>query len=348
MKALHRSLVEIAAASLDGFEPRPESPERIALAEERLGGPLPRGYRAFLEEIGSVSWPLSIGNVIDFERGPFPDFFVPFADDLGGNYHGFDLRARKGRELAIDFWDHEEPELDEEPAVVGTFDDWLAGVVGDVIRAREEERKARIAQQIGPHVVTSFAPSREQVAEVEAALGASLPLDYVWFTTSIGSTPWPVRIADALELEAKAEAFRRKFPRAPRRAIAFAEEPGGGWAAFDKGGVVRGFGVARPAPPAFLDYLEDRMSHAPDVVPSKSSEDPEIDLALSLIHRLREEDLLETTRGFDPAAVAPAIADAWPRPSRIVDILMDRADVVEVYASEDDVAAIVAELSKRS
>ena len=87
MRPLHRRLLDVARAGLGEAEPQPATLEEIAAAEAHLGRPLPPGYRAFLEEIGSVSWPLSIGNVLSFHLpdAPWPDHFVPFADDGGGS-----------------------------------------------------------------------------------------------------------------------------------------------------------------------------------------------------------------------------------------------------------------------
>jgi|GEM_PF-3158341 len=223
MRPVHRRLLGVARAVLGEVEPRPATPEQIAAAEARLGRPLPPGYRAFLAEVGWVSWPLVIGNLVDFE-GDWPAHLAVFADDGSGNVYGFDLRGKKGRELPIDFWDHEDPALDDEPGPPERFEDWLEERLG------EEEQ--RTAQAQGP-----------------------------------------------------------------------AAEP-----------------------------------------PPEASEDEELALAERLIERLVASGQLETTRGFSSGAVARRMADVWASPARMLAILMDREDVIEVYVSEEELAALQAEL----
>jgi len=103
----------------------------------------------------------------------------------------------------------------------------------------------------------------------------------------------------------------------------------------------------RPAPRAFLDYLEDRLSHAPAAgPPPRAAEDEELALAERLLARLRETGQIETTRGFPPETVARRIADAWGRPARILSILMDRADVIEVYVSEEELGVLQIDMKR--
>ncbi len=363
MRPVHRRLLDVARAALGEAEPSPATPQQIAAAEKRLGRPLPPGYRAFLVEVGCVSWPLTIGNVVDFEEGPWPDHLAVFADDGSGNYHGFDLRGPKGRELPIDYWDHEEPEVEDEPGPPERFEDWLEARVDEEVQRTVEERRNAIAARLGAvHVDDSFLPDRAQITEVESVLGVALPEDYVWFTSTFGALRWPVRIADALSLADLTAELRAKRPGEADRVIAFGSEGDSGYVAFDRKGGVRGFGLVRPAPDGFLAYLEDRLAEAPAAEslprvagssqraagsPPRVAEDEELALAERLLARLRESGQIETTRGFPPETVARKIADAWRRPSRILAILMDREDVIEVYVSEEELAALQLDVKRQ-
>ena len=350
MRPVHRRLLDLARAALGEVDPSPATPAQIAAAEARLGRPLPPGYRAFLAEVGHVSWPLVIGNVVDFQEGLWPAHFAPFADDGGGNLHGFDLRGGKGQELPIDYWDHEEPEVDDEPGSPERFQDWLEARIDEEAQRMVAARRAAIAAGLGAaHVDDASLPDRARITEVEGALGVTLPADYVWFTSTFGALRWPVRIVDVLSLADLTAELRARRPREAGRVIAFASEGESGYAAFDRHGGVRGFGLVRPAPRSFLDYLEDRLSRAPAAGPpprAAEDEDEELLLAERLLARLREANQIETTRGFPAGAVARQIADAWSRPARILSILMDRADVIEVYVSEEDLSALQLEVKR--
>ncbi len=74
--------------------PAPDAPERIAATEAWLRVPLPDDYRAFLGEVGRVTWPMEIGNVLDFKAQDWPPGFVPFARD-DAMAHGFLLKPRR-------------------------------------------------------------------------------------------------------------------------------------------------------------------------------------------------------------------------------------------------------------
>ncbi len=156
--------------------------------------------------------------------------------------------------------------------------------------------------------------------------------------------------------------LRAKRPGEADRVIAFGSEGDSGYVAFDRKGGVRGFGLVRPAPDGFLAYLEDRLAEAPAAEslprvagssqraagsPPRVAEDEELALAERLLARLRESGQIETTRGFPPETVARKIADAWRRPSRILAILMDREDVIEVYVSEEELAALQLDVKRQ-
>jgi hypothetical protein len=350
VRSLHSRLLACARAVVADAEPEPCSPEAIAAAEALLGRPLPPGYRAFLEEVGRITWPVQIGNVVDFavEAAPWPAHFMPFADDGGGNLWGFDAQGKRGKELPIEFWDHEEPELVETSDGATKFEAWLEERVVVAESEMRDERRAAMGRRLDVHGCRAWAPDRAQIEEAENALGVSLPEDYRWLTSTFGSLAWPVRIVDAFSLHELTAAMRARCGKKAARAVAFAQEGDGAFVAFDRGGKLVGFGVQRPVPEALLDYLEDRLSHPSPMasVAAPEVEDVELALADSLIRRLVETHQLETTRGFDSDAVARRIADAWAAPARILAILMDRQDVNEVYVSEEDIAALQRELAR--
>jgi hypothetical protein len=317
-----------------------------------------------LQEVGHVTWPLSIGNVADFTEGNsprspqaaanWPAHLAVFAMDGSGNCYGFDLRGRRGRELPIEFWDHEEPDTTEdEPGPPERFEDWLEARIEEDSERQVTERRAALADRLtAHHVDDAFTPERAQVTEVEGTLGVTLPADYVWFTSTFGALRSPVRVVDALSLpDLTAELRARRGDGTKKRLVAFAKEGVEGYAAFDAKGQVYGFGVTLPAKATFLDYIEDRLSRSdtpqPTEVPlTQATEDEELAWAERLLARLLESGQLETTRGFPAELVARRIADAWKRPARIVAMLIDRDDVNEVYVSEKELLAIQVELAR--
>jgi hypothetical protein len=192
------------------------------------------------------------------------------------------LRGKQGRELPIDHWDHEEPEADDEPGPPERFQE---ARLDEEVRRTVAARRDAVAARLGAHHVDdAFTPDSAQITEVEGALGVTLPEDYVWFTSTFGALRWPVRLVEALSLADLTAGLRERRPGEADRVIAFASEGDSGFAAFDRHGRVRGFGLARPAPGAFLDYLEDRLSHAPAAgPPPRAAEDGEQALAERLL-----------------------------------------------------------------
>ena len=348
---LHLRLLELQRAAIPDAEPAPASAAEIAAAEELLGRPLPPGYKRFLEEVGRVFLPVDIGTPATHATGgDWPSWFIPFAGDLSGNYWGFDLRRKRGKELPIEFWDHEEPELEDEPGEPTRFEDWLEEQMMTEEASLLAQRRAALLNALPQRDHYAFTPEPDQVAEVEAALGLKLPLDYVWFTTTVGSIEAPVRVVDALELSTLTEAMRGAHP-ASRKLVAFAEEAPGTYAAFARGGAVQGVGLDQPVPSGFLAYLEDRIARSaaePKQAPRPKASPPRDEEALlaeragRLLADLIASGALETTRGFPLQTVALSVAAAWRRPARILALLEDREDVVELFLSEEELAAAMA------
>jgi hypothetical protein len=94
MNVLLARLVEENRKRHPTFAPAPEPAERIAAAAAWLRVPLPDDYRAFLSEVGRVSWPMEIGHVLDFKAKDWPPAFHPFARD-GDSAYGFLLAPRR-------------------------------------------------------------------------------------------------------------------------------------------------------------------------------------------------------------------------------------------------------------
>jgi hypothetical protein len=94
MKKLLQRLLDENRKRDPRFAPAPDAPERIAATEAWLRVPLPDDYRAFLAEVGRATWPMEIGNVLDFKANDWPPGFVPFARDET-MAHGFLLKPRR-------------------------------------------------------------------------------------------------------------------------------------------------------------------------------------------------------------------------------------------------------------
>ncbi|MDB4994418.1 MAG: hypothetical protein JWM74_1850 [Myxococcaceae bacterium] len=94
MKKLLQRLLDENRKRDPSAAPAPDSPERIAATEAWLRVPLPDDYRVFLGEVGRVTWPMEIGNVLDFKAHDWPPGFVPFARDEA-MAHGFLLKPRR-------------------------------------------------------------------------------------------------------------------------------------------------------------------------------------------------------------------------------------------------------------
>jgi hypothetical protein len=134
---LHARLIEaIAAAGVATWRPRPATTTALAAAEARLGGPLPAGYRAFALALGAIDWPVVILGPAALARADDgrPAYLIPFAHDPSGNDWSFDTRERSGDELAIVYWDLEDPPPDDELAggyQATPFAEWLAERLDD-------------------------------------------------------------------------------------------------------------------------------------------------------------------------------------------------------------------------
>lgn len=241
---------------------RPIDPAKLAEVERGLR--LPPGFRELCLTVGAATWPVVFLDVITLEpRDDLPPGVLPFATDAFGNEWCFDTR-REGSPVL--FWDHEERALED--AVSESFDEWLDDQVSTRLEedAAEhlEQRQAALEAALLPHRETDswpWAPGEDQVEEVERALGVTLPRDYVWFTTHLGSTRWPVEVVDALELEGLTAALRERFPDATT--VAFGRDVDGAFLTFDEHGAVVCVGGADPGAPSFFDFLDRRVSGQP-------------------------------------------------------------------------------------
>ena len=404
MKRVHERLLAVGRGTIGDQEPRPEPSARVAAAAKSLGGELPAGYRAFLEEVGSTRWPLTIGNVVDLTDDELPAFLVPFASDLHGNVYVFDTRERRDGECGIVFIDHEigwpDPDEGDDPAEPHPFSDWLEGHVTQAERDAHAERRERVFARLAAHTDDPYVPSVEEAREAGKRLGVTLPEDYVQVTARLGSVTWPVQVVDALDLGSATAAMHTSGVKPPGALVAFAHEHGKGWVAFDARGRVHGFRCEREAPADFLDYLEDRIAQpptppapppAPRPGPAKASAapaaataptrrrspapaagrttaspppspsaargvllgssdhddeeegDPELAAAHRLLDRMRAEGLLETTRGFNASQIAHALAAQELSGTNVLEFLLERDDVSEVFASEEEIDALLGE-----
>lgn len=350
MKPLHRTIVERSRAGCGSFTPSPATAEQIAAAELRLGA-LPPAYRSFLAEVGAAPWPLQIGNVVDpgARRSPhMPEWFVPFARDAGGNCYGFDVRKRRGKELAIEYWDEEAWGIDDAPCSTASF----AALLSDLVRAGltrdHAQRRERVFAALAPRAAGAFTPSAREVVAAGRALGVELPDDYVWFTTTLGSLPAPLRVVDGLDLAELTAALRQVHPDAPPQLAAFAREGEREFVAFTARGDLRYLGRAA-GPPTFLDYLESLLARA---APRPASREPAPVVRRArpsdpagrlrrLLERLQADDHIETAADFSAAAVATELASVPLNGAAIVAALLDRDDVLEVFVTDADVDALL-------
>lgn len=352
MRRAHRLLVEKNQAVFGEYTPKPATAEDLAGVERRLGRPIPPSYKSFLEELGSVAWPLEIYAATG-EPDHLPAYLVAFAHDGGGNYHCFDLRAKaapsgRAAELPITFWDHEEPEAAEQDAPADdqseAFADWLEEQIDEALWVEVEERRERLSRALAPHAAGAFTPSLDEAQQAGEKLGVELPADYLWFTTTLGSIAAPVRVVDATQLAALTEAMRRDVPRAPEGLVAFAEEAPARYVGFDrKGKLVRVEGgkkkktAQEPGDPTFTEYLERRVAEAPAAPPVQDR----LGAAKQLLSRLIEREAIEVEPSFELEAAATALADAQISPRRLSRWLMERADIAEVFASDAELEAIL-------
>ena len=264
------------------------TPGAIRSVETRLGVPLPKTFKQFLEQVGSASWPVDIYSAEalapcppDLER---PQHLIAFATDGGGNDWCFDTRQLQDHEYSIVFWDHEEPpdaqELEEQGPST-PFDEWLEELVSNRLNDDERdalaERRQHIETALARHRETNtwpWAPSEEDIATVEASIGFALPKDYVWFTTTLGSTAWPLEIVDALEMGRLTEEMRHRFPTLKATVVAFGRETDGTFVGFQNDGRPVAVGGHAIGDRSFFDFLERRIKER-----SQSQPGPKDDIA---------------------------------------------------------------------
>lgn len=296
MKRLYATVVENEARFL-GKEPeadptadlsagRPTSTlEAIEAAERKLGFALSKTWKQFANQVGAAVWPVQLLSLEAIAADPVPTdrpkFLVAFADDGSGNEWCFDTRAAVKGEYPILFWDHEDPpqvsEL-ETPEAVTSFDEWLKGMIATKLADDESEalkaRRARIEAALLPHRETNtwpYAPGDEEIIRCEATIGFALPKDYVWFTTNLGSTKWPLEIVDAVEMGRLTDEMKKAFPNVRGSSFAFGREADGTFVAFQKGSKLVSVGGRPLEDKTFFDFLERRIeqrSKPKSVVPA--------------------------------------------------------------------------------
>lgn len=290
MKRLYETVLENESrwlGELSKVERSTATPAAIQSAETKLGVSLPETFKQFARRVGAASWPLHIYSVDalapyppDWER---PSYLIAFATDGGGNDWCFDTRKLQSGEYAIVFWDHEEPpdgeELDAQAAAT-PFDEWLEDVVTDKLNDDEREalaeRRSNIERALERYRETNtwpWAPSEEDLAGVEASIGFALPRDYVWFTTKLGSTTWPIEIPDALEMGRLTEEMRKRFPAAGA-VVAFGRETDGSFVGLEKDGRLVAIGGRAIEDRSFFDFLERRIKERSE--PSSPADDIEV------------------------------------------------------------------------
>jgi hypothetical protein len=348
---------------LGEFSPQPATAAELAAIERRLGRPIPPSYRTFLEEVGRVAWPLEIFAATPMSDAGLPEYLCPFAHDGSGNYHCFDLRtatpvkkgSRQGQELGISFWDHEDPSDEGAPTTPTVFSKWLEEMVDDAINQQDEEkqkkRRARIEKTLGPYARGAFTPSMEEALREGGRLGIKLPEDYLWFTTTLGSIRLPVRVVDAMDLRPLTEALLRDHPVLPKRLVAFAEETPGRYVTFDEKGklvrVARGSdgqtSVQRAKERSFYDFLEHVMSlsKTKSAGAERGGTGLRTEASKKLLSYLIEKKAIDVDSSFDIDVAASALAGARLTPARLVDWLMDRDDVEEVFVSDEELAELL-------
>jgi hypothetical protein len=232
--------------------------------------------------------------------------------------------------------------------------------------ATDAKRQDRIAKLLKPHTFDAFKPSTQDVAKAAEKMGVAFPEDYIWFTTKFGSTEWPIQIVDALDTQPLTDVMKKSKAKTTKKVACFAREPKGTFAAFDVKGKIVFIGQSEIWESAngasFLDYLEawlekakkDAEKEKAAVASDEDSDDdefdedelggdlddeiPVIDIDAFLKYLIRAK-AIETTRGFNAAAVAEAyeqenqgsldgeIFSEW---------LINRDDIVEVFASEEE------------
>jgi len=234
--------------------------------------------------------------------------------------------------------------------------------------ATDAKRQDRIAKLLKPHTADAFRPSAQDVAKASEKVGVPFPEDYIWFTTKFGSTEWPIQIVDALDTQPLTEVMKKSKTKTTKKVACFAREPKGTFAAFDAKGKIVFIGQSEIWESAngasFLDYLdawiekakkdaekenaalasdddldEDEDESDDDLGDDLDSDEvPVIDIELFLKYLIRAK-AIETTKGFDAAAVA----DAYEQENQgsldseiFSEWLMNRDDIVEVYASEEE------------
>ncbi|AKT37572.1 SMI1/KNR4 family protein [Chondromyces crocatus] len=357
MRRAHVLLVEKNQALLGSFAPKPATADQIGEIERLLGRPLPPSYRAFVEELGHVAWPLEIFVASQQPEASLPKHLIAFADAGEGCYHCFDLRTEpepwgeKAQEMGITFWNPEEPEEEDEDISPSAepFSEWLDEQIDEALWAEVEARREKLAEALAPNAEGARALSLEEAQHVAEQLGVELPADYLWFTTTLGSISKPVKIVDAAALASLTGAMRRDHPRVPGGLVAFALERPGRYAAFTREGRISWVGgatagkKATPEPElSFTDYLERVLTMKPSEGAQEAEpvQDPVV-ASKRFLQMLLDKELIEVEPTFEIDEAAEQLAAARLSPRRLIGWLMDRRDIAEVFVSDDELMALI-------
>ena len=88
--------------------------------------------------------------------------------------------------------------------------------------------------------------------------------------------------------------------------------------------------------------LKLNQAPRPKASPSQDEDTLLAERAARLLADLIASGALETTRGFPLQTVALSVAAAWRRPARVLALLEDREDVVELFLSEEELVEAMA------
>lgn len=189
----------------------------VTAAERLLGTRLPPGYRRLVTQLGAIHAPVSVHTpehiVADAQHGVrpagCPDTLLFFASDGGEILSAFDTRRAFRGEYAIVDVDLEERHDDDGVArsAGGGVKAWLEQVLSAAeeddasVAARDAEDRLDALMRPEVGLGGRWCPSREEITEVEARLGVSLPDDYVQLALRFGSVDWPLELVDPTSLE---------------------------------------------------------------------------------------------------------------------------------------------------
>jgi hypothetical protein len=295
----------------------PDGPERLDAAEKCLGRPLPADYRAFLEHVGRIAWPCVVGNLIDFRDPGIEPRFAPFSPEIEGSREGF-VRdrppARKLEELAHQVEDARGSIRHLSGLAARTSGEQQGDLEAHVRQLEEEidDANALVAVVRKPHrlpkdlAIDRYWTDSNTLGSMDAKDGWAWT-DLVPLRANDDDGPQRVaftkwlerRVDDALEEEA------REKNRPMREAAEYAAEQA----------------------EAAVELPERARRRARCLV-----------IAVKIVAWLRAEGKMEVVAGFDAdhaaQSIVPGVSEGWA--AGILDKLAERDDVVEVYATTEE------------